>query len=110
MAYQAWVTNAQTVLRQQQQEQERQEQTGQLPTGASGRVQGGGGARRAARADHHPCAQEVARARRQSWRMAQTRQWQRVRAPRGWGLRAGGLLLAASAASRLLPAPQAAAT
>ncbi|XP_057170606.1 piezo-type mechanosensitive ion channel component 1 isoform X3 [Ursus arctos] len=32
MAYQAWVTNAQTVL-QQQQEQERQEQTGQLPMG-----------------------------------------------------------------------------
>ena len=31
MAYQAWVTNAQTVLRQQ-----RQEQAGQLPTGESG--------------------------------------------------------------------------
>ncbi|XP_032012098.1 piezo-type mechanosensitive ion channel component 1 isoform X1 [Hylobates moloch] len=35
MAYQAWVTNAQTVLRRRQQEQEqaRQEQAGQLPTG-----------------------------------------------------------------------------
>ncbi|XP_011751602.2 piezo-type mechanosensitive ion channel component 1 isoform X2 [Macaca nemestrina] len=33
MAYQAWVTNAQTVLRRQQQEQARQEQAGQLPTG-----------------------------------------------------------------------------
>ena len=43
MAYQAWVTNAQTVLRQQR--QERQGQTGQLPTGASGHVRGGGGAR-----------------------------------------------------------------
>lgn len=108
MAYQAWVTNAQTVLRQQR--QERQGQTGQLPTGASGHVRGGGGARGAARADRHPCAQEAARARRQSWRTARMRQWQRVRAPRGWGLGAGGLLLAASAASRLLPAPQAAAT
>ncbi|XP_017722226.1 PREDICTED: piezo-type mechanosensitive ion channel component 1-like [Rhinopithecus bieti] len=33
MAYQAWVTNAQTVLRRQQQEQARQEHAGQLPTG-----------------------------------------------------------------------------
>uniref|UniRef100_G3S471 Piezo type mechanosensitive ion channel component 1 (Er blood group) n=1 Tax=Gorilla gorilla gorilla TaxID=9595 RepID=G3S471_GORGO len=35
LAYQAWVTNAQTVLRRRQQEQEqaRQEQAGQLPTG-----------------------------------------------------------------------------
>uniref|UniRef100_A0A2R9AZF7 Piezo type mechanosensitive ion channel component 1 (Er blood group) n=1 Tax=Pan paniscus TaxID=9597 RepID=A0A2R9AZF7_PANPA len=38
LAYQAWVTNAQTVLRRQQQEQEqaRQEQAGQLPTGELG--------------------------------------------------------------------------
>ncbi|XP_072587457.1 piezo-type mechanosensitive ion channel component 1 isoform X4 [Vulpes vulpes] len=33
MAYQAWVTNAQTVLRQQREEQARQDRTGQLPTG-----------------------------------------------------------------------------
>ncbi|XP_054553591.1 piezo-type mechanosensitive ion channel component 1 [Talpa occidentalis] len=33
MAYQAWVTNAQTVLRQRREEQARQEQAGQLPTG-----------------------------------------------------------------------------
>ncbi|XP_046539730.1 piezo-type mechanosensitive ion channel component 1 isoform X1 [Equus quagga] len=33
MAYQAWVTNAQTVLRRQQQERAQQEQAGQLPTG-----------------------------------------------------------------------------
>lgn len=39
MAYQAWVTNAQTVLRRQQQEQARQEQAGQLPTGELGGVE-----------------------------------------------------------------------
>lgn len=42
MAYQAWVTNAQTVLRQQREEQARQDQTGQLPTGESGCMWGGG--------------------------------------------------------------------
>lgn len=38
MAYQAWVTNAQTVLRRQQQERAQQEQAGQLPTGELGHV------------------------------------------------------------------------
>lgn len=45
MAYHAWVTNAQTVLRQQREDQARQEGTEQLPTGALAACGVGAGAR-----------------------------------------------------------------
>lgn len=58
MAYQAWVTNAQSVLRRRRQEQVR-EQAQQLPVGESGWVQvrvrvRGGGAAGMPGADQHP--------------------------------------------------------
>lgn len=54
MAYQAWVTNAQTVLRRRRQEQ------AQLPVGESGPEGGGEGNTGLSVADHHPYAQEAA--------------------------------------------------
>lgn len=70
MAYQAWVTNAQMVLRRRRQEQV-QEQTQQLPVGESGRVRMEGGDTGQQGTDQHPYAQEAARAWRRSWQRAQ---------------------------------------